>query len=95
MAGHFRVDITRKLQTTVQTVDAVEFVPPKGKLGKPGFEPGSVVLRGVLVKEDARPDRLLSAFGDVRAAWSERTAQRQMFKVEAVLKASYILNPKP
>ena len=29
MAGHFRVDIKRKLQTTVQTVDAVEFTAPK------------------------------------------------------------------
>lgn len=95
MAGHFRVDITRKLQTTVQTVDAVEYAAPKGEAGAPGFEPGYVVLRGVLVKEDARPDRLLSKYGDIRAAWSELTAQRQKFKAEAKLKANYTLTFSP
>ena len=91
MPGHYRVDIQRKLQTTVQTVDAVEYSPMQGKPGRRGYKPAAVILRGVLIKEDARMDRLLAKYGDLRAAWSELTAQRQMFKADAKLKASYTL----
>ena len=81
MSGHFRIDIRQRLRTTVQTVDAVVADPTAG----------TVTLRGTLIKEDARPDRLLSKLGDLRASWSDSLAQRQRFKAESKLKAAYEL----
>ena len=49
MAGHYRVDIRRRLQTTVQTLDSVEL--------KDDDDSPCVIIRGVLIKEDGRLDR--------------------------------------
>ena len=65
----------------MQTIDAVVADPTAG----------TVTLRGTLIKEDARPDRLLSKLGDLRASWSDSLAQRQRFKAESKLKAAYEL----
>ena len=90
MAGHFKVDIRRVLQTTTQTLDSVEYVPPSR------VDPvGTVIIRGVLIKDDARPDRMLSIVGDLRAAWNDMTHERLTFKAEAKLKASYTLTFTP
>ena len=89
MAGHYRVDIRRRLQTTVQTLDSVEL-----NTGDPDAQP-SVVIRGVLIKEDARLDRWLGHWGDVRAAWNDLTHQRLRFKASSKLKARYTLTFAP
>ena len=78
LAGHFRVVMNRKLQTTVQTLDSVS-------VDKEGATK-TVTLHGTLIKEDAKPDLFMAKLGDIRAAWSELTAHRQMFKAEAKLK---------
>ena len=87
MAGHYRVDIRRRLQTTVQTLDSVEL--------KDDDDSPSVVIRGVLIKEDARLDRWLGHLGDVSAAWNDLTHQRQQFKAASKIKARYTLTFSP
>ena len=97
MAGHFRVRLTRRLQTTVQTVDAIE-ADDGGGLGL-GEEDGKrrtsrrrvarVIVRGTLIKEDAYADRVGQWLGDVKAHVFELTAQRREFKARAKLKANY------
>ena len=96
MSGHFKVDMKRRLQTSVQTVDAIAFDDPSssssgGERKGGDVNLGSVTVSGVLIKEDARMDALMASFGDVRAAWNERTPQRLLFKAESKLRASYRL----
>ena len=105
MAGHFRVRLNRRLQTSVQTVDEIEAVEEVGaEDGARGgddddasrFADGHarvrakrVIVRGTLIKEDAFLDRIGQWLGDARAHVFDGTAQRREFKARAKLRAKY------
>ena len=97
MAGHFRVRANRRLQTSVQTVDAVQAEWDEAARDEAFGEGGGkrrrramrVVVRGALIKEDAYADRVGQWLGDAWAHVFETTAQRREFKARAKLKANY------
>lgn len=94
MAGHFRVRLNRRLQTTVQTVDEIDAEEEEVVEDADGTirrRAKRVVVRGTLIKEDAYADRIGQWLGDAKAHVFEMTAQRQKFKAHAKLKARYEL----
>ena len=105
MAGHFRVRLNRRLQTSVQTVDEIEAVEEVGAEdgarggddddasrfadGHSRVRANRVIVSGTLIKEDAFLDRIGQWLGDARAHVFDGTAQRREFKARAKLRAKY------
>ena len=79
ISGHFKITMKAILKTSIQTIDEIEHDAQANKL----------VMRGKLVKEDARLDRWLTKLGDLSAHLRERTVKRQAYVAQSKLVASY------
>jgi len=79
VAGHFRITLAKTLRTSIQTVDDIEH----DVVGK------RLIVRGKVIKADARIDRWMEKLGDWGAFARETTAKRQAYKASAKLVASY------